>query len=484
MAAGKDKALVGTFWLLVERFSVQLCQFVISIVLARLLMPEDYGVVGMLSIFMAIAQAFLDSGFNRALIQKKDRSDIDYSTVFYFNIAIAVVLYSIFFITAPLIASFYNTPILKSVARASFFALIINAFSIVQTSKLTIELNFKLQTIATVFSIVISGTIGIICAYNGLGVWALVIQSLVSATIRCIVLWMFSHWKPLLAFSKESFNTLFSFGSKLLIGELLHQIATNLYTLVIGKKCRVADVGYYNRANGFASLPPGIFGSVLNSVMFPILSERQDDNESLLGVYRKMFRVPMFLFVPLMFGMAALAKPIVLALIGQKWLDCVVLMQVLCIGYVFGPMSTINLNLLYVKGRSDLTLKLDLIKKPIMIFILIISIPFGLWWVCFGKAAYDLVAFAINSVYTKKILNYGFFQQFREIIPIIINSIVMFFAITFVISFFDNVWIQILLGFVSGVVIYGTIAFVYREPAFKEIFQITKQYIKKIRNNA
>ena len=317
-----------------------------------------------------------------------------------------MVIYIIFYFSASYIAEFYSTPILEDVAKVVSLSVVINAFSLVQTTKLTIELNFRLQTLATLFSTILSGALGIVMAYSGYGVWSLVAQIVSAALLRTGILICFSHWKPLLVFSFDSFKKLFSFGSKLLVGDFIHTIYSNMYTLVIGKAFNAADVGYYNRANGFAMLSPSIFGQVINKVMFPVLSERQEDEKSMLNAYTRMFRMPMFFFVPFMFLIAALSEPIIITLIGEKWRACIPLMQVLCIGYIFSPLTYMNLNLLYVKGRSDISLKLDLIKKPIGILLLFASIPLGLWWMCFGKAIYDFIAFAMNCYYTKKIFNY------------------------------------------------------------------------------
>lgn len=479
-----SKAVKGTLWVMLERLSVQACQFVIGIVLARLLLPEDYGIIGMLAIFMALAQSILDSGFNRALIQKNDRNDVDYSTVFYFNLVVSVIIYALFFFSSSYIAAFYNTPILEDVAKIVSVSVIINAFSLVQTAKLTIELKFKLQTIATLLSTILSGILGIGMAYSGYGVWALVAQTISSASLRTIVLICFSHWKPLFVFSIVSFKNLFSFGSKLLVGDFIHTIYSNMYTLVIGKAFNAADVGYYNRANGFAVLPPNIFGQVVNKVMFPVLSERQNDNSSLLGAYSKMFRIPMFFFIPFMFLLAALSKPIILALIGEKWSVCVPLMQVLCIGYIFSPLSTLNLNLLYVKGRSDLSLKLDLIKKPIGIIILFASIPLGLWWMCFGKALYDLLAFAMNCYYTKKLLNYGFWEQLNDVKTIILSSMIMFGFVICINNIFRSYATQLIIGSVIGVSIYSLIAYFINDSVLKMAIIYVKQKMIKQKYNA
>ena len=477
--SSNTKVVKGMAWTLIERLSIQVCHFIIGIILARVLMPSDYGIVGMLSIFMAVAQSLLDSGFNRALIQKKDRTNVDYSTVFYFNLAIAIGLYLVLFFAAPYIASFYRTPILTDVSRVVSFSIIVNALSLVQTAKLTIELNFRLQSIASIVSVFFSGVLGVILAYCGYGVWALVVQGLSSAVVRTVVIWIFAHWKPLLLFSKESFKALFSFGSKLLIGDLIHTIYTNMYTLVIGRAYNSADVGYYNRANGYSALPYSVFSQVVNKVMFPILSEKQDDNVALLNTYNKLFRVSMFIYTPLMFAIAAMAKPLICVMIGEKWMECVPLLQVLCIGCVFAPMTAINLNLLYVKGRSDISLKLDFIKKPLGIVILFASIPFGLWWMCVGKALYDFVAFAMNCYYTKKLLNYGFIEQLRSISPFIIYSIVMFVGILFFNSFFTSYWLMIICGILIGFSIYIGLSLLFKDSALQTCVYFVKNKISK-----
>lgn len=481
--SSKTKAVNGMLWTFLEKMSLQVCQFVIGIVLARLLMPEDYGVIGMLAIFMAIAQSLLDSGFNRALIQKKDRTNVDYSTIFYFNLVISVLLYFVFWITAPFIASFYETPILCEVTRYVSFSIILNALSLVQTAKLTIELNFRLQTIASVTSVVLSGVLGVVMAYSGYGVWALVAQSLCAAMIRTLILWLFSHWKPLLVFSTDSFKRLFSFGSKLLIGDFIHTIYTNLYTLVIGKAFNPADVGYYNRANGYAALPFTVFSQVVNKVMFPILSEKQNDNIALLNAYNKLFKVPMFFYVPLMFIISALSKPLICLMIGEKWNGCVPLLQILCIGFVFSPMSAINLNLLYVKGRSDISLKLDLFKKPIGIGILFASIPFGLWWMCFGKALYDFVAFSLNCYYTKKILDYGLIEQLRSIYSILFASFVAYIAIYLVCNILISYWMMLLLGFFIGLFSYLVCLALCRDEVFVSFAKKVQEKYLIVYNN-
>lgn len=473
----KGKVVAGMTWTGIERLATQAIQFIIGIIIARILMPSDYGIVGMLAIFIAIAQTFLDSGFASALIQKKDRTDVDYSTVFYFNIVIALVLYGMFYVSAPWIASFYNMPVLTEVTRMTTLSLIISGLTIVQHAKLIIDLRFKHLALASIVSVSVSGVCGIIMAYNGFGVWALVYQGLISAASRTSILWLSSKWNPRLVFSVSSFKRLFSFGSKLLCSGMINTIYSNLYTLVIGKAFNAAEVGFYNRANQFATLPSNTVTQMVVNVNFPILSQMQDDNERLVKSYRKLLCAPLFILTPVLLGIAAVGYPLVEIVLGHKWLPCVPYLQILCIGCLFNPLTHINLNLLYVKGRSDLVLKLELIKKPIGFLILLISIPFGIWWMCFGAALYNAIAFIFNCHYTKKILNYGLFSQLRELSNIFINGVVMFFLVTLSMLPFGEVWLKLLFGIATGIVSYTLYAVITKDSSFNDIKEII---IKKI----
>ena len=468
----KSKAISGMAWTGIERLATQTIQFIIGIIIARILMPSDYGIVGMLAIFMAIAQTFLDSGFASALIQKKDRTDVDYSTVFYFNIVVSCVLYGVFYVSAPWIASFYNMPILNDVTRITTLLLIISGLTIVQQAKLTIDLKFRELAIASVFSVLLSGVCGIIMAYNGLGVWALVFQGLLSALSRTSILWLSSKWRPSFIFFFFFFKRLFSFGSKLLCSGMINTIYNNLYTLVIGKAFNASEVGFYNRANQFATLPSATITQMVVNVNFPILSQMQDDNERLVKTYRKLLCAPLFILTPVLIGIAAVGHHLVEVILGEKWLPCVPYLQILCIGCLFNPLTHINLNLLYVKGRSDLVLKLELIKKPIGFLILFVSIPFGIWWMCFGAALYNFIAFVFNCYYTNKILNYGLLMQMRELANIFINGIIMGIVVTVVMIPFSDVSLKLLSGILCGIVSYTLYAAITKEQSFKDLKEI------------
>lgn len=474
----KKKSVSGMLWTTIERFTTQGIQFVIGIFIARILMPGDYGIIGMLAIFMAIAQSFLDSGFASALIQKKDRTENDYSTVFYFNLVVAVLLYALFYVSAPWIAGFYKIPILSDVARVTSLSLILNGLTIVQTAKLTIDLNFKFQAITSIVSVVLSGMVGILMAYNGYGVWALVWQGIMAALVRLVVLWLASSWRPKLIFSMDSFRILFSFGSKLLCSGMINTIYQNIYTIVIGKAFGASDVGYYNRGNQFASIPTDTTTAIVTKVNFPILSSLQDDNEKLLQAYRKMLRVPLFALFPLLTGLIALAHPLVEFVLGEKWLPCVPILQILCLGCMWSPMTHINLNLLYVKGRSDLVLKLELVKKPIAFLLLFALLPFGILWMCVGRALYFFIAFSMNCYYTHKILGYGFSKQIREISFILLNCAVMWGVVTLCISFATSLVIKLAIGLLTGALSYTLIAYFANDSSLQDIRQIIEDKIQ------
>lgn len=478
----KGAAVSGMMWSGFERIAIQGIQFVVGIFVARALMPEDYGIVGMLAIFLAIAGTLLDSGFGNALIQKKGRTEADYSTVFIFNVVAALLLYAVLFVSAPYIAAFYNMPILTDVARVVSLSMIISALSGIPYTKLTIDLNFRIQSISSIASVVLSGTVGIIMAYSGFGVWALVAQGLTSNTVGCIIVWCYSRWKPKLVFSAESFRSLFSFGSKLLCSSMINTIFGNLYTLVIGKFFSASSVGYFNRGNGYASLASDTITGIVLKVNYPILSELQDDNARLIHAYKKLLRTPMYILYPILAGMSAVGYPLIEVMIGAKWLPCVPIMQLLCFGSLWIPLTHINLNLLYVKGRSDLVLKLELMKKPIAFLILFASIPFGLLWMCAGRAFYSFIAFTFNCYYTKKILNYGQLEQLKELLPIFINSAVMFGVVTLVMSFIAPVGLKLVVGIVTGVASYILFSIFTRDESFFELKQIIVSKLKKSSN--
>ena len=468
----KRKTVSGVMWSAIERFSLQGVQFVMQLVMARLLLPSDYGMIAMLTIFLQIAQAFIDSGFTNALIQKKDRTEVDYSTVFYFNIIIALLFYCILFVSAPLIAKFYNMPDLILVMRVMALSLIKLSFSAVHKTKLTIEINFKIQSKITLIAAGISGIIGVGIAYWGYGVWALVYQSILNAMLTTILFNCFYRWKPLKTFSMKSFKRLFSFGSKLLVSGLIHTVYYNLYGIVIGKRFSAAELGYYTRAEQFAILPSYNLSAIITRVTFPILSSIQDDNERLASTYRKYIRLSSYLIFPLMVGLASLANPLVDLFLTEKWNGTVALLQILCFDWMFDHLSGINLNLLYVKGRSDLALRLEIIKKIIAITILLASIPLGIIGMCLGRVLYSLIATYANTYYTNSLIGLSFRTQLKDIIPYLILSLAMggvVYATTYL--GLSNI-IQLIIGITIGILFYISISYIFKITSLKVLLQL------------
>ena len=450
----KEQAVKGTAWSAIERFSSQGVSFLIQLVLARLLMPEDYGVIAMLAIFLQIAQVFIDCGFANALIKKLDCTEADYSTVFYYNLAVSVGIFILFFFTSPLVASFYEVPILTNVMRVISLTLIINALCIVQRTKLVKQIDFKTQTKVSILSVIISGGVGILFAYKGFGVWALCVQSILYSLAQFVFLLIYVRWKPQLIFSRDSFHEMFNYGSKILGAGLISVIYNNLYTIVIGKRFESESLGYYSRAEHFVKFPSTNIGSIVARVSLPVISKIQDDNEKLVVVYRKIIKYSSFIIFPLMLGLCAVAKPFIVVLLSEKWIGAVVILQILCLEYMVDHLSVLNLNLLYVKGRTDLVLKLEIIKKTIAVAILLCSIPFGITIMCWGRVLYSVIAVFINSYYTNKLINLSVWRQLLDIFPYFLVSSVMAVVVFMSSLMFSSYAAQLVIGILIGIMLY------------------------------
>jgi O-antigen/teichoic acid export membrane protein len=471
----KKKTAKGVLWSSIERFSVQGIMFVVMIIMARLLTPNDYGLVGMLSVFIAISQSLIDSGFSQALIRKQDRTEVDNSTVFYFNIVVGIVLYLILFVCAPLISDFYNEPELTQVMRVVGIVLILNSLCIVQRALLTVNLNFRVQAKASLSAALISGIVGIATAYNGMGVWAIVFQQLTNYVINSALLWYFSKWAPKLVYSWKSFKELFSFGSKLLASGLIDTFYTNMYQLVIGKVFSASALGYYTRAHQFGSFPSSNITGILQRVTYPVLCTIQDDDSRLASVYRRFLRVSAFVVFPLMMGLSAVARPTILVLLKDQWLFAATLLQILCFSMMWYPIHAINLNLLQVKGRSDLFLKLEIWKKIVGVIILCITIPMGLIAMCVGSFFSSMISLFINTYYTGKLINVGYVRQMRDLIPTFLLSVATG-AIVYITINTVNVTplLQLVIGIVEGVIFYIAAAKILRFTEFNELINIIR----------
>ena len=450
----KQKTTKGLFWSSVERFSNQGMSFLFSVILARMLDPSDFGIIAMITIFFAVAQSFVDSGFSNALVRKTDRREEDLSTCFYFNIGVGIMAYIVLFLIAPLVASFYNQPILSPIIRITGLGVVLNSLCVVQQALFTIKIDFKSQAKVTLSATIISGIVGVILAYQGYGVWALVWQGVVMTSARMALLWLMSKWRPTTGFSKSSFNYLFGYGSKLLASGLLDTIYNNIYPIVIGKFYTPAQLGNYSRALSFAQLPSSNITSILQRVTFPVLSTIQDDIPRLQANYRRLLKLSAFIIFPLMMGLAAVAFPMIRLILTPKWEGCSLYLQIICFALMWYPIHAINLNLLQVKGRSDLFLRIEIIKKIVGVCIMCITIPLGITAMCIGMVASSLISLFINTYYTGKLINIGCLKQMRDLTPIFINSLIMGGIVYFSIQISDNDILQLSLSIIVGVLSY------------------------------
>ena len=468
----KKKTVKGVAWTSLNQVTDIGFGFVIGIILARLLSPSDYGLLAMIAVFNSIAFAFLDSGFANALVRKPDLTEDDNTTAFCFNLIAGVVLFGIIWLIAPFVSKFYDKPILTPLLRAEGSLLIITAFKLVQTTQLTRALNFKAKMVIRVTSSVLGGIIGIIAAYRGLGVWALVVMHIASALIGLVLLWILSPWRPRGRWSKASFNYLWGYGSKLLASGLLNTIYNNIYPIIIGKFYSAADLGQYTRAKQYANMPSGTLTGVIQQVTFPVLSTIQEDNARLGDCYRRMLRFTVFIVFPVMMGMVALARPLVIALVTDKWAECVPYLQVICFVSMWYPVHAINLNLLQVKGRSDLFLRLEIIKKIIGVCVISISVSYGVMGLCWGSLCSALICLFVNTYYTGKLINVGFARQMIDMTPTLLASLAMGVVVYLATLPIGSDVLKLAVGIPLGMALYLAVAKIFRMPELKEALDI------------
>lgn len=472
----KQKTFSGLVWNFLETFSIQAFGFVQGIILARLLRPSDYGLIAMTGFFFAVSYALVDTGFTSALIRKKERTNIDYSTVYVTNLVLSLILCVVLCLCSPLIADFYEEPELCPIVCVNAALLFGGAFIAVQGARLSIQLNFKLKSKITVISTISTGIISIILAYCGLGVWSLIFPNFFSVIIRGILYWYYQHWFPGFRFSWEIYKEYFSYGSKLMLSSLLNAVYDNVYSLVIGKLYSVSSLGYYTKGSGYASLPTSTLSGVLYKVTFPVLSKIQDDDERLENVYRKLIRVSAYIVFPIMILLFVLARPLVLVLITEKWSDCVIYIQILCFAMMWNPIHSLNMNLLIVKGRSDLFLKLEVVKKIIGVMILCLTVPLGLVAMCYGQIFAAILFLIINTHYTGKLINVGFFQQMKDLLPTILYTSLMGGCVWFLSSISTSLYIQLFIGVLLGFPIYMLISISLKSQEYVFLMNLLRSY--------
>lgn len=413
----KDKTIKGVGWSAVDNVASYFVSFLVSIVLARLLSPDDYGLLGLIGIFTAISATITVSGFGNALIRKKGATEDDYNTVFIFNLVVSIVLYGVLFLCAPAIARFFDRDELVALTRVSSVSVVIGAFSLTQRVQLTKRIDFKTQTKITLIAAISSGIIGIVMAICGFGVWSLVAQHLSKSLIDMVCLWMFNRWIPRCYFSKASFKELFGYSWKILLSNLLNTIWRELYQVIVGKFYSPATLGQYTRAKGFAQLFSHNLTEVVQRVTFPVLSEIQDDKTRMIAAYRKMIKTTMFVTAICMFSVGAVAQPLIYCLIGSKWHEASIYLPFICVSMSLYPLHAINLNMLQVQGRSDIFLMLEIIKKVVGLAPLAVCIFLGIRWMLVVNIVTGIINFFLNSYFTGKSLGYTSWMQLKDVAP-------------------------------------------------------------------
>ncbi len=448
-------------------------RFVTGIVLARVLFPEQFGLIGMLMIFMAVAQSFLDSGFGAALIQKRDVTQLDICSVFYFNIFVGLTATGLLYLVAPWIAAFYNQPILTPLTRALSLCIMINSYGLIQTVIFTKQLNFKIQTKVGLIAGTLSGIIGIAVAAGGFGVWSLVVQQVSSALFRTICLWFFSSWRPAMIFSFGVIRKMFGFGSRLLFSDLLNRIFDNIYLVVIGKLFSATDLGFFTRADTIQRLPSNTLGVLVGRVTFPVFSSIQDDPTRLKRGVKKALAVLALVSFPMMIGLAAVARPLVLVILTEKWAPCIPYLQLFCVVGLLYPLHVINLNVLTALGRSDLFLRLEIIKKALIIINIAVTWRWGISAMIYGMIVMSIISYYLNSYYTGILIGYSIWEQIRDTFSYLILAILMGIVLYAAgLLPFRNQWIMLLVQITIGIVIYVCMCRLLRLTAFMELWQM------------
>ncbi|MDO4563061.1 MAG: lipopolysaccharide biosynthesis protein [Clostridia bacterium] len=475
----KRTVITSLMWRYGERMGAQVVGFVVSIILARLLEPEHYGVIGMLNIFIAVSNAIIISGLSSALIQKKNADNLDFSTVFYFNAGFSLLLYAIIFAVAPTISAFYEMPELCSTLRVLALSILVGAVNTVQHAYAARKMQFKRFFFSTIFGTIASGVVGIVMAYGGCGVWALVGQNLTSITISTIVLWFTVKWHPQRAFSWERLRTLYSFGWKVLVTKLLQTLYINVYALVIGKVYTTSDLGYYNRGKQWPLLILDEITNSIDSVLFTTLSKYQDEKQRVKAMVRRSIKTCTFLVMPMMAGLAAVARPLTILVLTEKWLPSVPFLQFCCFTYAFSPIETANIQAIKALGRSDILLKLEIISKTVGISMLLLTVRHGLMAMMVGRCFATVICSVVRIYPNSKLLGYSFFEQWRDFGPSFLLSLAMF-AVVYTMEFLPLGQILVLfLQIIAGVLFYAFGAKLFKFESFDYLWNTAVAEIKK-----
>jgi teichuronic acid exporter len=474
----KAQALSGVFWSSMQQFGTQIITFVVSLILARLLSPSEFGLIAMISIFIGIGSILVDSGLSQSLIRTDNPSQEEFSTVFFFNLIGSFIVYLLIFFCAPLIADFYNQPLLIQLIRCYCVVFIINAFSNIQYTRLSKKMDFKTEMKISIPSLIISSFVGVSMAFLGYGIWSLVVSAIVQSLVSTIQLWYWSKWQPSLIFDKNIFKKHFYFGYKLTLSGILETIFSNIYVLIIGKLFPPAQLGFYNRADSLKQFPVSNISSILNKITFPLFSKIQNDDLKLKNVYQKIMQMVIFFVAPILFFMAVLGEPLFRFLFTEKWLPAVPYFQILCFNGILYPIHSYNLNILKVKGRSDLFFKLELLKKILLLIIVAISFRFGIYGLLYSSVIFSILAFFINTHYTGKYLNYSAVSQIKDLLPIIFLALISALFVHLIYFYLKNAisndFICLIIFGLIGSLFYFGISYLFKISSLQEILLIVK----------
>lgn len=477
-----NKSIFSNFiWRFAERCGAQLVTFIVSIVLARILMPEDYGLVALVTVFTAIMQVFVDSGLSTALIQKKNADDLDFSSVFYFNFIVCIILYLIMFLSAPIIASFYGISELNAIVRVISLTIIFSGIKGVQQSYVSRNMLFKRFFCATLCGTIFSAFVGIIMACQGFGVWAIIVQQLSNTAIDTLILWVTVKWRPKLMFSIERLKELLGFGWKILVSSLLDTMYNNLRNLIIGKVYSSADLAYYNEGDKFPKIIVANINISIDSVLLPAMAKEQDRRDRIKKMTRRSIMVSCYIMAPLMMGLAFCAKNVVTLILTEKWMPCVFFLQIFCVTYMFWPVHTANLNAIKAMGRSDLFLKLELWKKAVGLILLLGTMFISVRAMAYSLLISTLVSMLVNSWPNKKLLNYSFSEQMKDIFPSIVLSIIMG-GIVYIVGLIDiSIIYRLILQVVCGSFIYIIGSVILKLEPFVYLVNVIKSMMRRRR---
>ena len=471
--------LKNFIWRFAERCGAQLVTFIVSIVLARILAPEDYGQIALITVFTTIMQVFVDSGLGTALIQKKDADDLDFSSVFYFNFAVCLILYAVMFVGAPFIAGFYNDMSLTSIIRVISLTIVISGVKGIQQSYVSRNMLFKRFFYATLGGTIFSAFLGVALAYAGFGVWAIVAQQLSNTTIDTLILWLTVKWRPKKMFSWERLKELLSYGWKLLVSALLDTVYNNIRSLIIGKLYSSADLAYYDQGKKFPNVIVTNINTSIDSVLLPTMSNAQHDRAHVKSMTRRSIKTSTYIMAPMMMGLTFCADPIVRLVLTDKWLPCVPFLRIFCITYMFYPIHTANLNAIKAMGRSDYFLKLEIAKKIVGMILLVSTMWFGVMAMAYSLLISTLASMIINSWPNKELLGYSFKEQMLDIFPGILLALLMGVVISFVQLLGLSSVVTLLIQIPLGAAIYVGASYALKIESFEYLLQIVKGFVVK-----